>query len=127
MATIQSFSLSMAIVASALVTCSCSTSSTLSRSTVESVRWPELYQPERTPFLVQNEIEIAASPEAIWEILAEAESWPTWYEGAIGVKVKDSPNGRLRKDSVFSWNTMGIDFESVVTEFAPPQSPQLEI
>lgn len=86
----------------------------------DQIRWPAQYRPERATFYVHNEIEIAAPPEVVWDILVRAGAWSDWYEGASGVRVKDSPTGTLQPNSVFDWRTMGRDFTSVVREFAPP-------
>ncbi len=84
------------------------------------INWPEQYTPERATFYVKNEIDIDASPEMVWQVIIEAESWPEWYEGAFGVTVADSDDGVLRSDSSFTWKTMGFWFTSVIHEYDPP-------
>ncbi|HEX8876541.1 MAG TPA: SRPBCC domain-containing protein [Phycisphaerales bacterium] len=86
----------------------------------DAIRWPERYQPSKATFFVHNEIEIDAPPQAVWDVLIQAEAWPSWYEGATDVKVIDAPDGRLTARSSFSWRTMDLDFVSRVTEFDPP-------
>ena len=86
----------------------------------DAIRWPARYQPEKATFFVHNEIEIDAPPQAVWDVLIHAESWPSWYEGASDVKVIDSTSGRLTADASFSWRTMDLDFVSKITEFEPP-------
>jgi uncharacterized protein YndB with AHSA1/START domain len=83
------------------------------------IRWPSEYEPAKATFFVHNEIEIQASPEAVWEILIAAEKWPEWYEGASDVRTPDA-QGLLRKGQTFQWNTMGLAFESEVVEFDAP-------
>lgn len=85
----------------------------------EQINWPVNYDPVEAGFFVHNEIDIKASPQTVWSILVQAETWPYWYEGAFNVKVKDSDTGLLTEDAVFSWKTMGFDFESTVKEFEP--------
>jgi uncharacterized protein YndB with AHSA1/START domain len=87
----------------------------------EAINWPARYRPEEAAFFVHNEIEIAAPPEAVWEELIAAETWPEWYEGASGVKVEGGEAGRLGSGSSFAWRTMDLDFVSTVTEFDPPR------
>lgn len=85
----------------------------------EMINWPERYEPSKASFFVHNEIEINASPEEVWTILLQAETWPDWYEGASNVKVLNSSNGIVEDGSVFTWRTMGLNFESTIKEFVP--------
>lgn len=89
-------------------------------SSPEQIRWPAQYQPQDASFFVHNEVEIAAPPEVVWEILTQAEAWPQWYEGAEAVQVLGATDGVLTVSASFSWSTMGLDFTSVIKEFDPP-------
>ena len=86
----------------------------------EAINWPERYLPAKAPFFVHNEIEINASPQVVWSILIQAEQWPGWYRGASNVKVQNSNKGVLNDNALFTWETMGLDFESAVKEFIAP-------
>ena len=86
----------------------------------DEINWPAQYEPERASFFVHNQIDIAASPQTIWDVLIEAETWPDWYEGAFNVEVADNPDGRLTPDASFTWKTMGFNFTSVMKEWEPP-------
>lgn len=86
----------------------------------ERVNWPEQYKPEDAGFFVHNAIDIDASPEVVWSVIIDAETWPSWYEGAENVKVTGGTNGQLAAGSSFTWTTMGLDFTSTVTEFQAP-------
>ena len=86
----------------------------------DMINWPDEYLPEDADFYVHNKIEIDAEPEVIWQILIDAENWPDWYRGAFDVAITNSPSPVLLSDSVFTWNTMGLDFTSVITEFDAP-------
>ncbi len=83
------------------------------------INWPDEYEPVTAGFFVHNEIDINASPETVWEILLQAETWPDWYEGASNVNVINSDSGLLTKDATFTWKTMGLEFESTIKEFEP--------
>ena len=84
-----------------------------------SINWPEDYAPDSAGFFVHNKVDIKAPPEVVWDILIQAETWPEWYEGASDVEVIGD-SATLREGSVFTWKTMGLNFESTVTEFQPP-------
>lgn len=90
-----------------------------SSSDMEKINWPTAYEPSKSKFFVHNEIEVNAPPQVVWEILMAAESWPEWYKGAQNVVVRPGSNGVLKENSVFTWKTMGLDFESTVKEFVP--------
>lgn len=83
-----------------------------------AINWPADYAPDEADFFVHNRIEINAPPETVWNVILEAETWPDWYEGAFNVDVKGESD-ILDADSVFTWKTMGLNFESRITEFEP--------
>ncbi len=85
----------------------------------DQINWPEEYRPEKAKFFVHNEITIYASPQTVWNILIKAEEWPEFYEGAQQVKIKDSETKLLERNTIFSWKTMGLNFESEIKEFEP--------
>lgn len=83
------------------------------------IHWPPEYEPGKSKFYVHYEIEINASPQAVWEILILAEAWPDWYDGAKKVVLRNEGELVLQANSVFSWQTMGLDFVSTIREFEP--------
>ncbi|MEO1049902.1 MAG: SRPBCC domain-containing protein [Bacteroidota bacterium] len=85
----------------------------------QQINWPEQYVPEQSKFYVHNKVDIEAPAEVVWDILLQAETWPEWYEGAANVKVQNSTDGRLKEGSVFTWKTMGLDFQSTIKEYVP--------
>lgn len=85
----------------------------------QTIRWPAAYEPANAVFHVHNEIEIAAPPQVVWDILIRANAWPDWYVGARNVATK-SPSGLLADKSSFAWETMGLRLETEVREFVPP-------
>ena len=86
----------------------------------DQINWPNAYNPKKAGFFVHNEIDIRASPETVWNILIQAETWPNWYEGARNVAIT-SPDDTtiLLEDAVFTWKTMGLNFESFIREYEP--------
>jgi uncharacterized protein YndB with AHSA1/START domain len=87
---------------------------------LQTIHWPAEYEPAKTNFFVHNEIEVNAPPEYVWDLLMRAEEWPDWYEGAKNVRLRAAQDSVLRADSVFSWQTMGLKFESTIRELEPP-------
>lgn len=84
------------------------------------IHWPSGYDPRDAAFYVHNEIDVAAEPQVIWDVLIQAETWPSWYSGAQDVHVAPSADGVLRADSTIRWETMGLEFVSSIKEFSPP-------
>jgi Polyketide cyclase / dehydrase and lipid transport len=91
-----------------------------SQAVSDQITFPEEYKKEKAPFFVTNQIEIRASPEKIWRILTHADAWSSWYEGATNLKILDSQDGVLHTESVFTWRTMGLNFESRIREYSQP-------
>jgi len=92
----------------------------MAQSFSDQVNWPSGYGPSKSKFFVHNEIAIAAPADTVWRILVQAEAWPDWYEGAYNVSIVNSEKATLESNTVFMWNTMGLDFESIVKEFEAP-------
>jgi uncharacterized protein YndB with AHSA1/START domain len=84
------------------------------------IRWPARYEPKKATFFVSNQIDIAASPQEVWDVLINVDSWPEWYAGARNLQLTSSTPGKLAPDAVLSWNIMDLDFISTVKEFEPP-------
>jgi uncharacterized protein YndB with AHSA1/START domain len=84
------------------------------------INWPARYEPKEASFFVHNQIDIDAPPAAVWNVIVQAETWPSWYEGAENVQVTSATNSVLDARATFTWTTMGLDFTSTVTEFQPP-------
>lgn len=85
------------------------------------INWPEAYDPDQATFFVHHQVDISAPPGVVWDVLIEAETWPSWYDGAENVSVLGSSDV-LESDSTFKWKTMGLNFESQVAEFEAPSS-----
>ena len=86
----------------------------------KEINWPKAYIPEESKFFVHNEIAINAAPETVWSILINAEAWETYYQGASELAIVDNATGKLEQNSVFTWKTMGLEFNSSIKEFEPP-------
>jgi uncharacterized protein YndB with AHSA1/START domain len=67
------------------------------------------------PVVAADEIDIAASPQAVWEILTDLESWPRWNPD---VKSMDA-QGELAQGSVFRWKAGPGTITSTIQEVEP--------
>lgn len=92
----------------------------LERPESEQIQWPEEFDPSKAAFFVHNQIDISATPEVVWNIITDVSAWPEWYSGASNVSILRPGTGRVGPDSVVSWRTMGLNFDSEAHEFEPP-------
>jgi uncharacterized protein YndB with AHSA1/START domain len=85
------------------------------------IHWPTGFMPDKADLFAHNEIQINASCENVFNTIAEAEKWPSWYPNSKDVKVHGSHDSRLGKGKVFDWNTFGLAVQSRVHEFESPR------
>jgi uncharacterized protein YndB with AHSA1/START domain len=65
----------------------------------------------------QAQIQIAATPERVWDLLANIDQWPKW-----NVLVQTAVlSGPLHPGSVFKWTSKGLTIISTLQEVAPNQ------
>ena len=83
------------------------------------INWPEGYKPTEADFFIHTEIYIKASPQVVWDIFIHAAKWPELNKKAEGIKLLNSPDGKLNSSSVFIWSPAG-KFTSTIKEFNPP-------
>jgi hypothetical protein len=81
--------------------------------------WPAGFEPENVPLYVRNERTITGSPQAVWEWLIYAPTWPTWYPNSRNVKIKTGDGRSLRADSQFTWTVQGLPMLSRIHEYEP--------
>jgi uncharacterized protein YndB with AHSA1/START domain len=84
-----------------------------------AVRWPDRYSPTIAPIHVRNELEMDASPDAVWAWLIRAHLWPSWYDNASDVRILAGTPPDLSPGATFRWKTFGLRLESTVLEFVP--------
>ena len=53
----------------------------------EAIQWPREMAPSRSPIHFTNELEVAASPETIWDLLTDPAAWPSFYPGVQHVRL----------------------------------------
>jgi uncharacterized protein YndB with AHSA1/START domain len=68
------------------------------------------------PVVAADEIEIAASPEAVWDVLTDLESWPRWNPDVKSMSL----DGGLEKGSVFRWRAGPGTITSTIQDVQPP-------
>jgi len=63
----------------------------------------------------EAEIEIAAQPQRVWNLLTRIEQWPAWN----ALVEKATLSGPLRPGSVFRWSSRGFTVTSTLREVTP--------
>lgn len=97
-------------------------------STTNLVVWPEELHPTNASWYVYNEIEIAASPEEVWNILIDAKKWHTFYKGVESpIEFFDSTATKLKNGLQFRMNTMGLEIFPTMKEFIPNERMAWEV
>jgi uncharacterized protein YndB with AHSA1/START domain len=69
------------------------------------------------PVLGQSEIEIAAPPETVWEVLATIERWPDWNPAVKEVSLRDG----VAEGSTFRWKAGPGTITSTLQRVEPPR------
>jgi uncharacterized protein YndB with AHSA1/START domain len=69
------------------------------------------------PVVTATEIEIAASPEAVWEVLTAVERWPSWNREVKSMTIE----GSVAPGTVFRWKAGPGTITSTIQEVAPPR------
>ena len=64
-----------------------------------------------------TEIEVAASPEGVWDVLTDLESWPRWNPDVKSMSLE----GGLAKGSVFRWRAGPGTITSTIQQVEPPR------
>jgi uncharacterized protein YndB with AHSA1/START domain len=54
---------------------------------------------EGAPVVSRSEVEIAATPEAVWDVLTSLERWPSWNRAVKSMSVE----GAVAPGTVFRW------------------------
>jgi Polyketide cyclase / dehydrase and lipid transport len=80
--------------------------------------WPEDLNPDSSSVFVHNELQASAGCAAIWDVLVEADAWPTWYPRCKDVEL-EGVGRRLSPGASFRWSTNGQRLRSTVRAFEP--------
>ena len=68
------------------------------------------------PVVAADEIEIAASPQAVWDVLTDLESWPRWNSDVKSMSME----GALAQGTVFRWRAGPGTITSTIQDLQPP-------
>lgn len=94
-----------------------STNKFATQSSPSTIHWPEEFRPDRAPIHIRNELNLRASPASVWQVLIDAQRWPSFYPQASEVDLNGA--NTLEPDLNFSWKTMGLRISCNVREFEP--------
>ena len=83
------------------------------------VKWPDRFDPRKTPVHVRNELIMDVPCDSIWAWLVRAEQWPTWYANSANVRFLEGTPPDLALGTMFKWKTFGVKLTSTVHEFVP--------
>jgi uncharacterized protein YndB with AHSA1/START domain len=72
---------------------------------------------EQAPVVGASEIEIGASPEAVWDVLTSFERWPSWNPDVKSMSVE----GPVEPGTVFRWKAGPGTVESTIQRVEPPR------
>lgn len=70
------------------------------------------------PVVSAREIEIAATPEAVWEVLTGFARWPEWN---ADVKAMSAPSPVVAVGSEFRWKAGPGEVTSILIDVSPPR------
>ncbi len=69
------------------------------------------------PIVLYKEIEIAASPQTVWKLLAGIDEWPAWNQGVSSASLE----GELRAGTRFVWKSGGSRIASQLVQVDGPR------
>jgi uncharacterized protein YndB with AHSA1/START domain len=68
------------------------------------------------PAVAHGEIQVAASPEIVWDVLADISKWPSWNPDVKSASLE----GPLAKGTQFRWKSGPGTFTSTLQSVEPP-------
>jgi uncharacterized protein YndB with AHSA1/START domain len=71
---------------------------------------------KNAPVIGADEIEIAASPQSVWDVLTDFEQWPSWNPDVKSMSMQ----GGLATGSVFRWKAGPGKITSTIHHLEPP-------
>jgi hypothetical protein len=75
----------------------------------------------------EADIRIKATPEAIWDAVADPETWPSWTKAVWRVKkLSEGPVGVGSRLRITIWCIIPVRLHMTITEFVPGQRVAME-
>ena len=75
----------------------------------------------------EADIRIKATPEAIWDAVADPETWPGWTDAVHRVKkLSEGPPGVGSRLRIMIWCIIPVWLHMTITEFVPGQRVAME-
>ena len=75
----------------------------------------------------EADIRIKANPEAIWDAVADPETWPNWTDAVHRVKkLSEGPLGVGSRLRITIWCIIPVRLQMTITEFVPGQRVAME-
>ena len=71
----------------------------------------------QAPVVGKSEIEIAAPPEAVWDVLTAFERWPSWNRDVKSMSME----GPVSPGTVFRWKAGPGTITSTIQQVEPPR------
>jgi uncharacterized protein YndB with AHSA1/START domain len=84
----------------------------------DKVTWPERFNPRVLAIYALNDIDVKAPPGVVWELLVDAENWPSYFPSEDQVKIL-SGEPQVALGTRYSRVTVGFPMSLVVTEYEP--------
>lgn len=92
-----------------------------SYTTMNAIHWPTIFLPGTTDNYVSNEVIVTnISLSTVWELLTNADMWPTYYHNSSDIKIIDSNDTHLVSDTRFFFKTFGFPVDAKVVEYVEP-------
>ncbi|MDM8001241.1 MAG: SRPBCC family protein [Dehalococcoidia bacterium] len=75
----------------------------------------------------EADIRIKATPQAIWDAVADPETWPGWTKAVYRVKkLSEGPLGVGSRLRIIIWCVIPVHLYATITDFAPGQGLTME-
>jgi hypothetical protein len=81
--------------------------------------WPPEHRPDGAAVFAHNELEMKASPEAVWAWIVRADRWSEFYGNAKRVRIVSGEEPELQLGTKFKWVTFNSPVTSTIVACVP--------